>query len=251
MAGHSKHTKARSDKHVRSNRQILTQGQKYVTKQHKKFGAEEVTFNKDSRLDFLTGFHKRKLERKKKAQEFNKEQDRLARIEERKKVRDERKQQFEVQMDDFQKKMSLQFDSDDEETKAAENEEWEGFGSDEEKEGMEGVEEEEGTIKPILKKNVVNTAVYGEDTTVEIETLEPNDNFEYLARMNNVKLEKAGEVLDESITRATKYAKFLGMGDKDAEEGEKKKQKKKKFRYLTKTERKVNQMKLNKNKRRS
>lgn len=81
---------------------------------------------------------------------------------------------------------------------------------------------------------------------VEIETLEPNENFAYLAEVNNVKLEQSEKVLKQSITRATKYAKFLGMGDDE----DSKKKKKKKFRYLTKGERRVNQMKANANKRR-
>ena len=82
-------------------------------------------------------------------------------------------------------------------------------------------------------------------TTVELETLEPNDNFEYLAQLNNVKLEKAEKVLKQSINRATKYAKFLGVDEK-----QKKKPRVKKFRYLTKNERRINQRKANDNKRR-
>ncbi|CCE65121.1 hypothetical protein TPHA_0J03010 [Tetrapisispora phaffii CBS 4417] len=201
---------------VRSNRQILTQGQKYVSKQHRKFGADEVTFDKDSRLDYLTGFHKRKVQRQKKAQEYNKERDRLAKIDERKKVRDERKQMMEQQMLDFKRTMNLQLGSDDEGGNEGEkinyDHEWEGFKSDEEKESESNDSE---SVKPILKKNVLETAVYTDDTTVELEALEPNDNFEYLAKLNNVKLEKSSEILDESITRAKKYAKFVGMVDKD------------------------------------
>ena len=83
---------------VRTKRQILNKGKSYANKQAQKFGTDEVTFDKDSRLDYLTGFHKRKLERQKKAREFNKEQDRLAKIEERKKIRDERKQQMEQEL---------------------------------------------------------------------------------------------------------------------------------------------------------
>lgn len=69
----------------RTNREILTGGKKYAQKQAKKYGVDEVVFDKDSRQEYLTGFHKRKLQRQKKAQDYNKEQDRLARIEERKK----------------------------------------------------------------------------------------------------------------------------------------------------------------------
>nr|CAO98871.1 hypothetical protein [Nakaseomyces delphensis] len=240
---------------ARSNREILTRGKNYVTKQAKKFGAEEVTFDKDSRLDFLTGFHKRKVARQKKAQEFHKEQDRLQKIEERKKVRDERKQQIEEQLKQFKAGLDLDIDDDDdddeqkkqkkklrkEKLKPLEDEVWEGFKSDEEQAGGE-IDGDEDSVKPILKKNTE----YTDQTVVEVETLEPNENFEYLAQINNVKLEQSEKVLSQSITRATKYAKFLGMGDED----EKKKKSKKKFRYLTKGERRHNQMKANANKRR-
>lgn len=239
---------------VRTNRQILTQGQKYVKKQSKKFGTEELTFDKESRVEFLTGFHKRKLQRQKKAQEFVKEQERLVKIEERKKVRDERKQQFEQQMKDFKEGLDLAGDlasktdsSDDDDAdfgkkiideEDSDDEEWTGI-------------EEDDRIRPILKKNIIDTTTYNDETTVEIESLEPNENFQYLARMNNVRLEKSEKILDQSITRATKYAKFLGMSTEEEEAAPKKKKKsKKKFRYLTKNERRMNQKKANDNKRR-
>nr|7NAF_5 Chain 5, Ribosomal RNA-processing protein 17 [Saccharomyces cerevisiae BY4741] len=86
------------------NRQILTRG-----KQSKKFGTDEVTFDKDSRLDYLTGFHKRKLQRQKKAQEFIKEQERLRKIEERQKIRQERKEVMEEQLKTFKESLNLKF----------------------------------------------------------------------------------------------------------------------------------------------
>ncbi|SCU85947.1 LAME_0D03730g1_1 [Lachancea meyersii CBS 8951] len=235
----------------RSNRQILTQGKNYVAKQAKKYGADEVNFDKDSRLNYLTGFHKRKLERQKKAQEFNKEQARQMKVEERKKMREQRKKDAEEQMRKFKETMKEVGDyvgSDDEFTsdkkeqgQASDQEEdqdaetpWDGF-SDNDDSGSKS----EHHVKPILKKTQEH---YEDDTQVDIEPLEPNENFAYLASRNNVKLEKSAEVLDESIERAAKYAKFLGMDDKP--------KKKKKFRYLTKSERRQNQKKANMNKRR-
>lgn len=222
----------------RSNRDILTQGKSYATKQAKKFGTDEVTFDKDSRLDFLTGFHKRKVQRQKKAQEFNKEQERLAKIEERKKTRDQRKKEAEEQLRKFKESMKdvgdyIGSDNDDDiidqASSSDEAESWDGF--------TDG--EEDGSVKPILKKT---EQIYEDETHVDIEPLEPNDNFEYLAKINNVKLEQSKKVLDESIERAKKYAKFLGMDEKP--------KKKKKFRYLTKAERRQNQRKADANKRR-
>ncbi|CAI4059193.1 hypothetical protein SKDZ_04G6100 [Saccharomyces kudriavzevii ZP591] len=232
---------------VHTNRQILTRGKNYATKQSKKFGTDEVTFDKDSRLDYLTGFHKRKVQRQKKAQEFVKEQERLRKIEERQKIRQERKEIMEEQLKTFKEGLNLEADIEDakkgeiDDFKVESDDSWHGFDS-----GKEDSDDDsdERNVRPILKKEAI-TETYDDSTTVEVETLEPNDNFEYLAHLNNVKLEKAEKVLNQSINRATKYAKFLGVDDK-----QKKKPKVKKFRYLTKNERRVNQRKANDNKRR-
>ena len=61
-----------------------------------------------------------------------------------------------------------------------------------------------------------------------------------------MKLEKSEQILDQSIERAKKYAKFLGVEEKSGN----KSKKNKKFRYLTKNERRQNQRKANNNKRR-
>lgn len=244
---------------VRTNRQILTKGKSYANKQAKKFGTDEVTFDKDSRLDYLTGFHKRKLERQKKAREFNKEQDRLAKIEERKKIRDERKQQMEQQLREFKESLDLEADieeelnNNDNDEKESDVESWNGFDDDDDGESN-SINGDDNKIKPILKKGQISTSVYDDNTTVEIESLEPNENFEYLAKINNVKLERSEKVLNQSLIRAKKYAKFLGMGDTDIGDNDdsisNKKKKKKKFRYLTKNERKENQRKAYRNKHR-
>lgn len=219
---------------ARSNRQILSQGKKYADKKVKKFGTDEVSFDKDSRLEYLTGFHKRKLQRQKKAREFIKEQERLNKIEERKNIRDERKRQLDERLRNFKQGLELGSDGDDDSEQGEDEEEageWNGFESD----------GEEAAVKPILK------TVYSDNSSVSVETLEPNDNFAYLAKINNVNLNESDKVLKQSIMRAGKYAKFLGMADGETE---KTKQKKKKFRYLTKGERRRNQSKANANKRR-
>lgn len=218
---------------ARSNRQVLSQGENYAARKAKEFGTGEVEFNKDDRLQYLTGFHKRKLQRQKKAQEFNKEQERLARIEQRREMREERKRQMEENMKQFKKGLDLEDDDEDED--GDQNGEDEGEGHQDEAEDLEewhGFDQ-----KPILK------SVYPE-ADVSIEALEPNDNLDFLAKVNNVKLGESDRILNQSISRAGKYAKFLGMEDKPQ------KPKKKKFRYLSKGERKVNQLKANKNRKR-
>lgn len=245
--------------HIRTNREILTKGKSYASRKAKKYGTDEVTFNKESRLDYLTGFHKRKLHRQKMAAKFNEEQKRLEKIEERKKVAEERKREMEERMRRFRESLDLdvepeaeaeeeeEIEKDDANESDKENlseESWHGFSDDED-------ESDGNELKSILKVKPVSKITYADDTTVEIGSMEPNENFEFIAKMNNVKLEQSEKVLNQSITRATKYAKFLGMEDEDEDSQKRKKKKpKKKFRYLTKNERKENQRKAVRNKRR-
>ncbi|KAK6369582.1 hypothetical protein LTS17_009488 [Exophiala oligosperma] len=56
---------------------------------------EEITFDPTARHDFLTGFHKRKVQRAKHAQEAAERRARAERIAERKKLREERKADLE------------------------------------------------------------------------------------------------------------------------------------------------------------
>ncbi|SSD61505.1 related to Ribosomal RNA-processing protein 17 [Saccharomycodes ludwigii] len=244
---------------LRTNREILTSGKSYVSKKKKSHSVEEVLFDKDSRLDFLTGFHKRKVERQKKAQDFIKEQERQMRIEERKRVRDERKKDMEGQLIKLKESMKEVGDyvgsdneNDIDSKEEEEEEEWNGFDEEEESVDKENKNstDEEGNIKPILRrKTAEETLNFEDETQVEIESLEPNENFEFLAKLNHVKLEKSEKVLNDSINRANKYAKFLGIEDTTNKTNSNKvSKKKKKFRYLTKNERRENQRKANRNK---
>lgn len=76
---------------ARPNRDILSGGERYRSRKTKAHRVEEATFDKEKRKEFLTGFHKRKLQRRKHAEEQKKEQNRLSRIEERAKIREARK----------------------------------------------------------------------------------------------------------------------------------------------------------------
>lgn len=130
---------------ARTNREILTGGSKYRQKQAKKYGVEEVVFNKDSRHEYLTGFHKRKVERQKKAKAFYEQQERQAKIDERKRIREERQKEFEDKVKELDTVKSLRLggidkgDEDEEDgdnVEEAENNEgsqigWNGFESDE------------------------------------------------------------------------------------------------------------------------
>lgn len=214
----------------RTNRDILTGGKKYVQKQQKKFGVEEVVFDKESRQDYLTGFHKRKVQRQKKAQEFNKEQERLMKIEERKKIRDERKQDLDNQLKLFNR-IVKDITSDDEQEE--EEEEWQGLDDDTN-------QTSQSTQTYHVEDDLNLPGVIDSETTVIVEPINnplmnniQDLSLEAKARANNVDLSRSQEVLEKSIKRAHQYAITVGKAN-----GTKERIKKKKFRYLTKTERK-------------
>lgn len=239
---------------VRHNRQILTAGKNYAEKQAKKHAVNEVTFDKESREEYLTGFHKRKLQRKKKAQEYNKEQERLARIEERKQLRDERKRDLENQLREFNEKAKELAmingglaDDNEEEGEGSGDEEWTGFEKD-------GSEENPKEDKPVSLKGILHHKEiyepdsdangFGDETTVTIESIDKplgsanGANLEEIAKTNNVDLNKSEKVLEEAVERAKNYAVLCGVSKPS--KVEKPKTKKKKFRYLSKAERREN-----------
>mmetsp|Transcript_8691 Transcript_8691/g.10834 ORF Transcript_8691/g.10834 Transcript_8691/m.10834 type:complete len:270 (-) Transcript_8691:12-821(-) len=252
---------------VRTNREILTGGKKYAQKQAKKYGVDEVVFDKDSRQEYLTGFHKRKLQRQKKAQEYNKEQERLARIEERKKMREEKKKDIETQLKKFNetvKEITHFNDSEDEDSNKEndedEDESWTGFGDDNDSDQNK---DENSTSAPKHKHNLPkgilqhkevykvdqdqlfpdSNAIIDDETTVTVESIDnpatvnaQQTDLHEIAKANNVNLKKSDEILDESIKRAKNYAVLCGV----AKPTNKDKVKKKKFRYLTKAERREN-----------
>lgn len=226
---------------AKTNREILTGGKKYVQKQKLKHRVEEVVFDKDARKEYLTGFHKRKVQRQKKAQEYNVEQERLARIEERRKIREEKKEDILRQLDMYNNKLkdlrgvvSDDDEDEDEDNKESEGslEEWNGF--DDEEDQQE--EDEEDKVKGILKRKEVYSSNNNDEeqvTTVTIESMEPNlESIEVIAKSNFVDLTRSKDVLKKSLEKAVQHAEYAGVV--------KPKQKKKKFRYLTKTERREN-----------
>ncbi|KAH3661938.1 hypothetical protein OGAPHI_006117 [Ogataea philodendri] len=222
---------------ARPNREILTGGKKYAQKKKQTNRVEEVVFDKDSRVEYLTGFHKRKLQRKKKAQEYNQEQERQARLEERKRIREERQQQVQKRLRELNESLKLQVSSESEESESEseEEEQWSGF-----------KESQETDAEPREKKGILKQTFNADDddapvpgvTTVTVESIDnPNQvDLMELARKNHVDLDKSQQVLGQSIERAKKYARLVGADQKP-------KPRKKKFRYLSKVERKINSIK--------
>lgn len=233
---------------TRNNRDILTGGSKYRQKQERKFGIDEVVFDKDSRKEFLTGFHKRKVERKKKAIKFNQEQEKLARVEARKIAREEKQREFESKLRELDAAKSI--DLTEILSKENDEEEWKGFEDDTTDEKDQG----EQPIKGILHRKetfkvddpeAMGDAVVDEETTVTVDTVENpylakvgTSSLDRIAQSNYVNLAKSEEILEKSIDRAKKYAVICGVS-----KPVKQTQKKKKFRYLTKGERRDNNRK--------
>lgn len=250
-----------------TNRQILTQGDRsYAKKKTSQFGVDEVSYDADNRKEYLTGFRKRKLQRKEKAQEFHKEQARLDRIAQRKKLRDEKKGDQEKErvrmvkaMKDIERARSGYFSSDDEKDK---NGDEDGSSSEEEdsddEEGQNGdkktvkkskkssTDEDdfsdwEGLDKPgVLKKQKKKFVdKEGKKTTVTIEavSLDSDDESSH-PQHPYVDLSKSEEVLQESLDKAGLAAVYSGMAEPRVKKLVKKP--KKKFRYLSTAERKKN-----------
>lgn len=251
---------------VPTNRELLTKGQKYQERAHRKNQVQEVTFNKEDRSEFLTGFHKRKVQRQKVAKSFKEKQLHQQRLEERKRIREERKlaiqeklellkqarggddeeeesegeSEGEEQGDDDSNDEDIEKSEKSEKSKKSEkSEETEKTNEDESSDEWKGFSDDEST-KGILKKKVVYSNLKNEDseTTVTIESLltdgaEPVDLYK-LAKLNNVELEKSETVLNESVKRAKKYAELVKAPVKP---------KKRKFRYLSKSERAQNNRK--------
>ncbi|KAI3405843.2 hypothetical protein KGF56_001450 [Candida oxycetoniae] len=268
---------------AKNNREILTQGKGYAQRKSKKHSVEEVTFDKEKRYQYLTGFHKRKVQRQKKAQEYIKEQERLARIEERKQLRDERKRNLENQLTEFNAKVkeiaaisgnfvdSEVEDEEEEEEKrkgesseGGESVEWSGFDEEEEKEKEDEEEEEEEEeiaegddgskskpLKGILLRHtevyepIINGVKFDDETTTV--TIEPIDN----TYMNNGNLEaiaKANNVnlakSDQVLEKSIKRSKnYAVLCGVSKPSSKQDKKPKKKFRYLSKAERRENNRK--------
>ncbi|KAK9471190.1 nucleolar protein 12 [Dipodascopsis tothii] len=125
---------------------------KYEPKANNGRRSREITFDKKAREDYLTGFHKRNVERKEKAVAKAKEAERRDRLEQRRELRESRKQQIEnraKEAEEFYKNQKAALAGSDDEMETGPNSsgsesEWNGFSDAETKaKTAETVEEEE------------------------------------------------------------------------------------------------------------
>ncbi|KAH8174220.1 hypothetical protein LIA77_05639 [Sarocladium implicatum] len=180
---------------------------------------EEVNFDFDARHEYLTGFHKRKQQRIKNAQEEAAKREKQEKLETRRQAREDRKREVEEHVQTVNRMLRESGAIPDEPE-----------GSDEEDEG----EEWEGLPDPPSVDIVDQEEEYIDEdryTTVTVESVAVSrDGFE--------KPPQAGDEEDEAEK---------GADQKEADENESKpkqpKKKKKKFRYETKIERQLTEKK--------
>ncbi|KAJ2721020.1 hypothetical protein GGI07_004259 [Coemansia sp. Benny D115] len=107
------------------NASLLTSGAKIYAKKRKakKEQVEEVSFDPKARRTFLTGFHKRKVERREKAIEQAKQKDREELLKIRKETREQQQQEIVDKLRQSRAEYGLDTSSDEEDTEGEEEEE--------------------------------------------------------------------------------------------------------------------------------
>ncbi|KAI0167074.1 nucleolar protein 12-domain-containing protein [Hypoxylon sp. FL1284] len=184
---------------------------------------EEIKFDNDSRADYLTGFHKRKLQRAKNAQEQAAKRARQEKIDFRKQLREDRKREVEEHVQTVSailKQAEQAGYVGGEEASDEDTDEWGGF-------------QDTPTLEPVdHEEEYVDEERY---TTVTVESVNVSKDGLSSSRPE----EDSGEDNEETTAKDGTQAP---PGSR--EKGRPPKQKKKpKFRYETKSERQLNQRK--------
>ena len=250
---------------AKSNKEVLTRGKNYLDKKAQKYGADEIVFDKESRKDFLTGFHKRKLKRQQQGKKIQEEKERLQRVEERRLLREEKKKDIERQVKEFNDTMrninKLDNEDEGEDDEEKETTEWGGFEDEingDQQQNQENEDSNSDNSKSEQEDHLQNEiykledtpehllheqGAIGNETTVSIESLDNpaisdlQKNIDLVAKRNNVNLSASERVLQDSVKRASDYAVLCGVAKPQ------KKKTNKKFRYLTAGERRANNLK--------
>ncbi|KAK2755499.1 hypothetical protein FQN54_006436 [Arachnomyces sp. PD_36] len=182
---------------------------------------EELNFDPDARQEFLTGFHKRKVQRAKNAQEIAEKKAKEEKRESRRKLREERNAGIQKAIEDNKAMIKSMRDSSDEESGGSEGEEedeWEGF------------------AEPPAVDYEAEYIDEDKYTTVTVEDLDPSkeeeEETQYDGKQTNGE-DKEVKHPTPSIPR--KNSRPKGKPDKSKS--------KKKFRYENKAERKFARIK--------
>ncbi|KAI2623286.1 nucleolar protein 12-domain-containing protein [Hypoxylon sp. NC1633] len=185
---------------------------------------EEIKFDNDARADYLTGFHKRKLERIKNAQEQAAKRARQEKIEFRKQLREDRKREVEEHVQSVnailkQAEQAGYIGAEDTSDKDGSTEEWGGF---QDTPALEPVDHEE---------EYIDEERY---TTVTVESV----NVSRDGLSSSKPEEEPSEDDEETAGRSDSHPP---QGSKETTKQSK--QKKRKFRYESKSERQLEQRK--------
>nr|POE63286.1 ribosomal rna-processing protein 17 [Quercus suber] len=187
----------------------------------------EITFDPSARNEYLTGFHKRKQQRIKNAQELAAKMEREERVKERRQLREQRKEDLEQHLAEFNTELRRQnpeLGSTDASGKhAAEDEEWDGI--------------DEAAAEAVTVTDVEREDEYVDEdkyTTVTVEAMGEESEEE-----KEVRTEAAKE--DAGPAQNSKKRIWSKNGPES-----KARPKKKKFRYESKAERQATRQKQNK-----
>ncbi|KAH8898507.1 hypothetical protein GQ53DRAFT_711860 [Thozetella sp. PMI_491] len=192
----------------------------------------EITFDKDARAEYLTGFRKRKQARIKHAQDVAKEKARLEKIEMRKQMREERQQQLENHVQHVNKML-----------REAQHAGTEAAQGDDPEDEWGGISDQEVPEEPPLdrEEEYIDEDRY---TTVTIEAV--NIDRDGIHKPGGESESDDGQEVDDDPDGEPqgKQAKSTEAA-KDARKPQKEwpKKKKKKFRYETKFERQLTERK--------
>ncbi|EHK99814.1 hypothetical protein GLAREA_05898 [Glarea lozoyensis ATCC 20868] len=198
-------------RHPRPKVSVLASANRVSKRRKTDHKIEEISFDNDSRADYLTGFHKRKVARAKQAKVEAEKKEKEERIQIRKQLREERKQELEEHVEAVNRLLQDM----DEPTKL-------GFDDEGDWEGIKDDDLSIGAVEPIDREQE-----YVDEDRYTIVTIEAVD----ITKDGLSKVEEAGSDTDE--------APKVVQTEERVKKTWPKKPRKKKFTYETKTERKL------------
>lgn len=124
-----KHAKKKNSSSGKSNTDRLSHGKQIAAykKSLKAQRAEECIFDSTQRADFLTGFHKRKMERRHKAAAKNKEESRTSKLAMRADLREQRRRELAQRMEAYKAALGIDAADGEEGEGGEEAASWSGF----------------------------------------------------------------------------------------------------------------------------
>lgn len=194
---------------------------------------QRVEYNEKERDDFLTGFHKRKVERRKNAEIQKKEKARLEKIEERKRIKEQRMAEYEERLRINDSNQFLDNPSSQNSSDFENYSDWNGFDSDNDfhthASPNQFCSDSSTTFTEGLsshpKKSIVKVEYLNSDSLISLL----DSNSESKTSSNKVDDNKSNEVLKNSLKKAKEHAQMCGLVKRPLLS--------KKFRYLTRKER--------------